>query len=454
MKNSANSQKQSVKSFVPLLVIFLASAFFQNAYSGTGWYLQYSGINYNLNSVYFVNTLTGYAVGDSGKIVKTTNGGINWILQTSPCNIELLKVHFINENTGWAAGGKYYYNPLYSYYESVIRTTNGGQNWISVICTSNGIICFDIYTIDANSAFISTSGMDNFGHSAGCLFKTSNSGVNWQISISEACRTFHFLNANTGWAVCMYLTDIINMCKRKFYMTTNAGTNWFVTKTDSGGPLFNTNHGYIRFLNATTGYFNDGFLKKTTNSGYNWTNCDSAYNINSFYFVNPTTGWVTGRYNTQIRRTTNGGSNWALQQSQNTNQLYSIYMVDALTGYAVGANGTIVKTVTGGVTSAEKLGIEIPAEYELKQNYPNPFNSITKIKFQIPNVGHPDLSGQTVSIKVFDISGKEVATLINENLNPGTYEVRFDAGDLPSGIYFYRMQTEKFSETKKLILLK
>ncbi|MBN1633104.1 MAG: T9SS type A sorting domain-containing protein [Ignavibacteria bacterium] len=451
MKNLTNFKKQSVKFYTPFIIIIFAFAFLQNAYTGTGWYLQNSGINYNLNSVYFVNALTGYAVGDTGKIIMTTNGGINWIQQSSPCNIELLSVHFINENTGWAAGGKYYNNPLFSDYESVIRTTNGGQNWISVICTSNGIICYDIYTVDANSAFISTSGMDYFGHSTGCLFKTTNSGVNWQISISDACRTFHFLNANTGWAVCMYLTDVLNMCKRKFFMTTNAGANWFVTKIDSGYSNFNPYYGSIRFLNGTTGYFNDGFLKKTTNSGYNWTNCDSTYNIKSFYFVNPNTGWVTGWYNSQIRKTTNGGSNWTIQQSQNTNHLYSVYMVDALTGYAVGANGTIVKTVTGGVTSAEKIGSEIPAEFELKQNYPNPFNSITNIKFQIPNVGQ---SSQTVTIKVFDISGKEVVTLVNEKLNPGTYEVKFDSGNLPSGIYFYRMETEKFSETKKLILLK
>jgi photosystem II stability/assembly factor-like uncharacterized protein len=229
-------------------------------------------------------------------------------------------------------------------------------------------------------------------------------------------------------------------------MTTNAGANWIMTKRDSF-VVFNWNYGYIRFLNGTTGYFNDGFLKKTTNSGYNWTNCDSTYNIKSFYFVNPTTGWVTGSYNTQIRRTTNGGLNWTLQQSQNASHLYSVYMVDALTGYAVGANGTIVKTVTGGVTSVEKIGSEIPSEYELEQNYPNPFNQSTMFNVRCSMTGR-------VKVSVYDVTGKEVAVLINEELKAGVYEVRFDAGDLPSGIYFYRMEAGRFTETKKFILLK
>jgi 5-hydroxyisourate hydrolase-like protein (transthyretin family) len=63
-------------------------------------------------------------------------------------------------------------------------------------------------------------------------------------------------------------------------------------------------------------------------------------------------------------------------------------------------------------------------------------------------------SSQTVTLKIFDLLGREVAVLVNETLQPGTYELRFDTGDLPSGIYFYQLETENFTETKKLILLK
>ena len=85
--------------------------------------------------------------------------------------------------------------------------------------------------------------------------------------------------------------------------------------------------------------------------------------------------------------------------------------------------------------------------YELKQNYPNPFNPVTNLEFGIAKLGY-------VSLKIYDILGKEITTLVNENLNPGTYSVEFDAGNLTSGIYFYRLQVGKFSEARRMILLK
>ena len=89
----------------------------------------------------------------------------------------------------------------------------------------------------------------------------------------------------------------------------------------------------------------------------------------------------------------------------------------------------------------------VPDYYALEQNYPNPFNQMTNIKYQITDKGK-------VSLRVYDVSGREVATLVNEELGAGTYQVRFDAGSLASGVYFYRLQSGDFVETRKLILLK
>ncbi len=90
---------------------------------------------------------------------------------------------------------------------------------------------------------------------------------------------------------------------------------------------------------------------------------------------------------------------------------------------------------------------EIPIEFRLSQNYPNPFNPSTKIKFQ-------NADAKFVSLKVYDVLGREVATLVNEEKPVGIYEVKFDAVGLPSGIYFYRLQAGSFIETKKMIFLK
>jgi hypothetical protein len=90
---------------------------------------------------------------------------------------------------------------------------------------------------------------------------------------------------------------------------------------------------------------------------------------------------------------------------------------------------------------------DIPTEFSLSQNYPNPFNPRTTIKYSIPQRSF-------VSITVYNILGKEVSKLVNEEKLSGSYEVQFDGNRLSSGVYFYRLQAGKFSETKKLMLLK
>jgi len=107
--------------------------------------------------------------------------------------------------------------------------------------------------------------------------------------------------------------------------------------------------------------------------------------------------------------------------------------------------------------------ISSPEDFKLYQNYPNPFNPSTKIKFTIPQTDNPLLGGDgrggLVTLKVYDVLGNEIATLVNEELPAGEYEVEFSVGrdsspDIASGIYFYKLQSGKFSETKKMILLK
>jgi hypothetical protein len=104
-------------------------------------------------------------------------------------------------------------------------------------------------------------------------------------------------------------------------------------------------------------------------------------------------------------------------------------------------NGTL------GTVSVRKISTGIITKYELYQNYPNPFNPLTKIKFSIPE-------NSIITLKVYNVIGQEIATLVNEKLNAGTYEIPFSNNLLPSGVYFYRLQAGDYTNTKKLILLK
>ncbi len=106
-----------------------------------------------------------------------------------------------------------------------------------------------------------------------------------------------------------------------------------------------------------------------------------------------------------------------------------------------------------GISSVNQLS-DFPEDFFLSQNYPNPFNPSTKIKYTIPSVTLSGVEGSRVSLKVYDVIGNEVATLVNEEKPAGSYEVNFDAKGLSSGIYFYKLQAGSFVETKKMILIK
>jgi hypothetical protein len=105
---------------------------------------------------------------------------------------------------------------------------------------------------------------------------------------------------------------------------------------------------------------------------------------------------------------------------------------------------TVVSNINVGI---EKISSEIPEYFSLSQNYPNPFNPVTRIKFTIPQ-------NRDVSIKIFDITGKELETIVNEKLSAGIYEIQWDASQYTSGTYFCRMTAGSYTETKKLLLIK
>jgi hypothetical protein len=110
---------------------------------------------------------------------------------------------------------------------------------------------------------------------------------------------------------------------------------------------------------------------------------------------------------------------------------------------------------TGNV-GIQNINSEIPKEYKLMQNYPNPFNPSTVISFSVPD-GFPIGAvgnDKNVVLKVYDILGKEIATLVNEPLQPGTYEATFDGSNLMSGVYFYRLQSGEFTDTKRMLMIK
>jgi len=124
-----------------------------------------------------------------------------------------------------------------------------------------------------------------------------------------------------------------------------------------------------------------------------------------------------------------------------------------VTGWSRGfnSNADIITLKYNNLTVMQSITTEIPSQFSLSQNYPNPFNPSTTINFSIPSV---ETTRRVVFLKIYDILGKEITTLVNQTLTPGTYSVIWDAANHPSGIYFYRLIAGEFTQTNKMILLK
>jgi len=134
-----------------------------------------------------------------------------------------------------------------------------------------------------------------------------------------------------------------------------------------------------------------------------------------------------------------------------TNMFWGIYDADNSTLWESGEFENLLNFPF----PVEVGSLAVPKHFELSQNYPNPFNPSTKIKFAIPSVSVSGVEGNVhVQLKVYDILGNEAVTLVNEEKEPGIYEIEFSAANLASGIYIYRLQVSEFTETKKMVLLR
>jgi photosystem II stability/assembly factor-like uncharacterized protein len=354
----------------------------------------------------FANDSVGCIFAREGKFLRTTNYGNSWVELVTPVLDTKYKVIFLNELTGIACGTLKY----------IQKTTNAGLSWDSIKVTVG-------------------TGEDPLG-------VTNYNDMS-------------FINENTGWVVAAmsfwhfpgYLT-YLNVIRK----TTNGGVNWVNMYVTTIAEQYRN----LKFFNENSGWSHRGnSIYQTTNGGENWTiySQNSTFSYQGLNMLNNTTGWMFGTYGTKnaISKTTNAGLNWSLQCTiDSTKGFISTFINDENNIWACGGINTIYKTTNGGgeiISAINPISNNIPYGFSLSQNYPNPFNPTTKINFDLKN-------STFAMLRVYDISGREVRTLVNEKLSAGSYSYDFNATELPSGVYFYQLQTDGFVETKKMILLK
>jgi photosystem II stability/assembly factor-like uncharacterized protein len=394
---------------------------------GITWEQQNSSTNKDLWSVSFINTTTGWGAGESGVMLKTTNGGETWLQKQSGTSNELFSVFFLNENTGWTAGRE----------GTILKSTDGGESWQQQVSGTSDVFR-SIYFSNINNGWAVGQ--------HGTIMNTTNGGENWQpqsSGVTDYLMKVHFVDDNNGWVGCH--TD------GKILRTDDGGENWQLVYTPSQASINS-----VYFINQNTGWMttSDVQVYKSSDGGMNWFeqyhNQTSPYQVlTDIDFLNQNEGWAVDSDGIIIS-TSNGGNTWDEKTSGVPNYLTSVCFVDPDNGWVVGKEGLILKAYPGGVTEIkdeDESNNNATIEFALFENYPNPFNPVTTISFQIPISGY-------VSLKIYDVIGTEVATLVSENLPAGKYKYNWDAGNLASGVYLYRLQSMNFTSTKKMVLLR
>jgi hypothetical protein len=208
-----------------------------------------------------------------------------------------------------------------------------------------------------------------------------------------------------------------------------------------------SNNGSDLWVKSYTG----GLVGENDNAGAICTD-----NTGNVYVTGSTTGSGTGFDISTIKYSSSGDVLWTSRYyitgdrdetagNVTADETGNVYVVG--TGMGLFSGNDIVTIKYSQPIGIEPISSEVPASFELGQNYPNPFNPKTNFGLRIADFGF-------VSVKIFDITGKEVATLVNEELNAGTYNVDFDASHLSSGTYFYRMTAGEFKNVKKMVVVK
>jgi len=399
----------------------------------------------------FINAMTGWIIegnygGNPGWVYKTIDGGHNWVLSNHQIHQFLRSTGFFDENTGIIG-------TLNDSLHDLFRTTDGGFTWADITQNIQGTVPSGICGI----SIVNTTTAFACGRyiCPANVIKTTNAGLNWislpvDTSLVRSLVDCYFPTSDSGYAVGGYSpVNNYNTGHSVVLKTANGGLNWtrvyYSSRTDEWCWKIN-------FVNRQLGFASIErvsdltYYLKTTSGGLSWIEKPFlVYNVQAIGFVNDNTGWIGGGVNEPNYETTNAGVSWNLAGwgiAMNRMRFLS----DTL-AYAVGQ--TVYK-YTSEPIGIQPISTEIPKQFSLYQNYPNPFNPETKIRFEIP----PFAKGGFIQLIIYNALGQEITTIVNEHLIAGIYEVNWNASDYPSGIYFYSLSTENFTETKKLVLLK
>jgi photosystem II stability/assembly factor-like uncharacterized protein len=343
---------------------------------------------------------------------------------------------------------------------SLYKSTNRGTSFFSLSGGFTGTSCW-------NTPFVLSSSNPNvlyFGRSI--VYKTTNAGSSWSPTNGGVA-----LDGNPLLSMAVapthhdtvYVGTVPGIVRPHVYRTTNGGSSW----TDVTGILPNRYYMDIAvdprdacIVYVAVGGFDTIRVARSVDAGASWMDISgtlpnvpaTAVAVDPF---NPNHVYVGTDVGVFV--STNGGGDW---MSFNEGFPEAVIVADLVVSpsnrslrAATHSNGVYERRLLSTPTSVEHEDRQ-PMIFALEQNYPNPFNPTTTIRFSVESASGTTGEPGRVTLKVYDVLGREVATLVNEHLQQGSYEVTFSADGLPSGVYLYRLKAGEFTQTRRMLLLR
>jgi photosystem II stability/assembly factor-like uncharacterized protein len=361
---------------------------------------------------------------DQGGVYRTTDNGENWSQVNSGLTSTSVSALVFSGSTlfaGTSVGG-------------IFRSTDYGLNWTEV---NSGLSVLFINTLAVSGSNIFAGA--RYSVTGGGVFLSTNNGDSW---------TYVGLTDYEVYSLAISGDNIFAGTDNGVFLSTNNGANWTEVNSDLAADDVYALQVSDNNLYAGT---NNGMFY-SDNNGSSWTNISSSTLENkavrsiAIHQINIIVG--IGGYGVYL--STNNGSTWDQDNDGLPNSFTDIRAL-SISNTKIYAGtlfiGTWERPLNDYITGVEVTSVNSPQSFNLAQNYPNPFNPNTVIEFSIPLESF-------VELKIFDILGKETTTLVADNFPAGTYKTDFKAGHLPSGMYIARITAGKFTQTRKMLLIK
>ncbi len=408
---------------------------------GLNWSPQSSGTSNYLWSVHFIDAINGWAVGDAGTIIRTTNGGVNWTTQTSNTTNDLWGIRFFNNKVGTAVGDL----------GVILQTSNGGANWLVQQSPTANFLNSVTYP-SSNKCIIVGEGGVILSHSVTVLpsIPTNLTAIADTFKVTLSWQD----NSDNEDGFIIERKDGDSTSTNPFIIIDTVAAN--VTAFVDYGLSANSTYTYqVYAYNEFGNSGNSNIAQTTTIIPVELTSFSVLANSDDIELKWTTAtemnnqGFQIERRKTRDEKSEDWESIGFVPGFGTTTEPKSYSFVDSKV-----SSGTYIYRLKqidfdGTYKYSNEVSVEVtlPLEYSLDQNYPNPFNPSTTIKYSIPEDGF-------VKLSVYNMLGEEVSTLVNGNQEAGRYELSFNASELSSGVYVYRLEAPNYTSSKKLILLK